>query len=337
MPEPIVSVVLPFFRNPLVVEAVRSILSQTFRDLELIAIDDASGNGVAELLKEIDDPRLVLVVREENGGENQTRNHGVSLARGKYIAFQDHDDVSYPDRLRIQVEHLESHSRLLGIGTACHYGASKELHTSPTTMREMWWSMIFNNHVMFPTVMVRADVAKRHPFGGLVATEDYRWLYNVMQEGDFVNIPDVTFHYRMQATSLSMAKAELQMTNLDLYRAKFAEASGTVCSVDDVRLLRWLGTPRSESWALSELVAAKTLLVRLVDGFQRTRPGDPRLVRADALGRLRFASTVSAACGWPVWSNWNALRREWGWRHSWSGLRLVLKCLAASRLEKTEA
>jgi glycosyltransferase involved in cell wall biosynthesis len=56
MRSPAISVILPFFRNPLVVEAVDSILSQTFGDFELIAIDDCSGNGVADLLKDISDP-----------------------------------------------------------------------------------------------------------------------------------------------------------------------------------------------------------------------------------------------------------------------------------------
>jgi len=337
MSDPIVSVILPFFRNPLVVEAVQSILAQTFRDFELIAIDDASGNGVADLLKDIDDPRFRLVIREENGGENKTRNHGVSLARGKYIAFQDHDDVSYPNRFQIQVEYLDRHPGVLGIGTACHYGESKELHMGPATMDEMWWAMIFNNHVMFPTVMVRADVAKRYPFGDLVATEDYRWLYQVMREGGFVNIPEVTFHYRMQATSLSMAKAELQLTNLDLYRAKFAEAVGTVCSLDEVRLLRWLGTPRQEPWSIEDLRAAKSLLVRLVDGFQRTHPGAPPLARVDALARLRFASTVSARGGWAVWANWNELRKELAQGLSWSALRLAAKCLVSASAGRTKA
>lgn len=329
MADPIVSVILPFYRNPLVVEAVQSILGQTFGNFELIAIDDASGNGVADLLKSIDDPRFRLVVREENGGENRTRNHGVSLARGKYIAFQDHDDVSYPQRLDVQVEYLERHPSVLGIGTACHYGEDKKLHTAPETMREMWWQMIFNNHVMFPTVMVRTEVAKRHVFGDLVATEDYRWLYLVMQEGDFVNLPDVTFHYRMQATSLSMAKAELQMTNLDLYRAKFAEASGTVCTPNEIRLLRWLGTPRSESWKLDDLRAARNLLGRLVEGFQKARPGDRTLPVDGALSRLRYASTLSAKHGWAVWSNWNGLRKELGRRLSSHDLRLAIKCLVS--------
>lgn len=323
---PIVSVVLPFYRNPLVREAVQSILDQTFRDFEIIAIDDASGNGVADLLKDISDPRLKVVVREENGGENATRNHGISLATGRYIAFQDHDDISYPDRLRLQVEFLESHPAVLGCGTACHYGDSKIVHSAPLEVRHLQWEMIFNNHVMFPTVMVRTDVARRYPFGNLVATDDYRWLFEVMREGDFVNIPEVTFHYRMQATSLSVLKAELQVRNLDLYRAKFAAVAGAVCSNEEIRFLSWLGTPRAEPWPLEDLAKAGPFLRRLVDSFVRTHPGDRAFPVQGALSRMRYACTVSSCHGAAVWAAWNSLRKSFGVPLSFDALKLAAKC-----------
>lgn len=332
MSDPIVSVVLPFYRNPLVREAVDSILAQTFTDFELIAIDDCSGNGVAELLRDIADPRLRIVVREENGGENVTRNHGVELARGRYIAFQDHDDISYPDRLAVQVAHLESHPEVLGCGAACHYGDDKVLHTAPQDPRDLWWSMIFNNHVMFPTVMVRTEVARRHPFGNLVATEDYRWLYLVMSEGSFVNLPDVVFHYRMQATSLSLQKAELQTANLDLYRARFADtAAGLPEDAATTSLLRWMGTPRFSPWdSVADLRSAATLLGRLLEGFEARHPGPMDFARSDALGRLRFAATVSARWGLPAWSAYRAFRKRLGLSADLAECRLAAKCLLGS-------
>jgi glycosyltransferase involved in cell wall biosynthesis len=323
---PTVSVILPFFRNPLVVEAVRSILDQTWTDFELIAIDDCSGNGVADLLRGISDPRFRLVERETNGGENATRNHGIELARGKYIAFQDHDDVSYPDRLKVQVAHLESHPKLLGIGAGCHYGDDRIPHLGPTDERVLWWEMIFNNHVMFPTVMVRTEVARRHPFGNLVATDDYRWLLEVMREGGFVNIPDVVFHYRMQPTSLSNERSAVQMGHLDTFRGEFAKEAGVTCGPDDIELLRWLGTPRSESWPdAGRLRDAAVLLERLVHSFCEKRPGDRTPMVKSASGRMRYAVTVSAGLGIPAWKAWWSLQKRLG--RSRVDRRLLVKCL----------
>jgi len=328
--EPTVSVVLPFYRNPLVVEAVRSILEQTWTDFELIAIDDCSGNGVADLLRGIDDPRFRLVERETNGGENATRNHGVSLARGRYIAFQDHDDVSYPDRLEVQVGFLESHPEISGCGAACHYGDGKLVHRGPTSERALWWEMIFNNHVMFPTVMVRTEVARRHPFGDLMATDDYRWLLEVMREGVFVNIPDVVFHYRMQPTSLSNERAAIQMGHLDTFRREFAREAGVECGPAEVELLRWLGTPRSECWPEARrLDDAADLLGRLVEAFGERRPGDRASVADSALGRMRYAATVSASHGLAGWRAWRRLARRLG--RGGLEARLLAKCILGRR------
>lgn len=328
---PKVSVILPFYRNPLVREAVDSILSQTMGDFELLAIDDASGNGVADVLRDISDPRFRLVERESNGGENSTRNLGITMARGEYIAFQDHDDVSYPGRLAAQVSFLESHPDLLGCGTACHYGEDRILHTAPTEARHLRWEMIFNNHVMFPTVMVRAEVAKRHPFGDLVATDDYRWLFEILREGEFCNIRDVLLHYRMQPSSLSNRKAEIQLRNLDSLRTRFArEVAGVECGERETELLRWLGTPRQEPWpSAARLREASSLLGSLIDGFVRKNPGATSGLAASASARLRFAATVSAAHGPAAWLAWRSLARSTGR----TGLepKLLAKCLVRWR------
>ncbi|HNY32869.1 MAG TPA: glycosyltransferase family 2 protein [Fibrobacteria bacterium] len=335
---PLVSVVLPFFRNPLVVEAVESILNQTFRDFELLAIDDCSGNGVARLLDKFDDPRLRLIEKDTNGGENATRNLGISMARGKYIAFQDHDDISYPDRLGKQVAFLESNPDVLGCGTACHYGDAHTPHLVPASSRLLRWEMIFNNHVMFPTVMVRSSFAKRHPFGDMVATDDYRWLFELLQEGEFANLPEILFHYRMQPTSLSREKAEIQLANLDICRARFAESIGVSCDPKEISILRMLGTPQTDSWeSPAQLREAASLLGRLIESFCRKHPGAALPVKMFALARLRFAATVSSGLGSEVYWDFRRFRKELGFAFSVDETKLALKILLGFRRGKSLA
>ena len=329
LPNPTVSVVLPFYRNPLVVEAVESILSQTFADFELLAIDDCSGNGVARLLDRFDDPRLKVIEKDRNEGENATRNFGIAMARGRYVAFQDHDDVSYPERLARQVEFLESHPTFLGCGTACHYGEDRVPHVSPVDPRTLRWEMIFNNHVMFPTVMARADYAKSRPFGDMVATDDYRWLFELLSEGEFTNLPEILFHYRMQPTSLSREKAETQLANLDICRARFAESIGVPCGKEETFLLRMLGTPRTETWpSLDHLREAVDLLDRLSEGFCRKHPGPSLPMRMLGLARFRFACTVSADLGFETYRIFRKFRKRLGFGFSLDEARLAVKILS---------
>ena len=308
MTQPLVSVVLPFYRNPLVVEAVDSILAQTLGDLELIAIDDGSDNGVADLLRGIQDPRFQLIVRPANGGVSAARNDGIRLAKGTYIAFQDSDDISYPNRLERQIEALERNPSLVGCGSACHYGESKAEHGLPSDPRHLRWEMIFNSHVIFPTVVVRADIAKRNEFPGIPASEDYLWLYQVMESGDFTNLPEYLFHYRMQQTSLSKVKEAAQISHGNQCRSLFAAKSGVVCTEREIQLLEWLGWPRHESWpSVRDLREAADLLGRIATGFLRTYPEAGDFVRSSAVSRLRYATTVSANLGPGAYFAWRSL------------------------------
>ena len=94
-----VSVVLTAYNSaPFVAEAVESVLRQTFRDFEVIAVDDGSQDGTSEILDRYSDPRL-QVVHQNNGGPAASLNTGLRLARGRYVALLDGDDCWHPDEL----------------------------------------------------------------------------------------------------------------------------------------------------------------------------------------------------------------------------------------------
>lgn len=107
---PAVSVMMLVYNTRRYVEAaVRSILDQTWTDFELILIDDGSNDGSEEILRRLaaEDARIRLVSRE-NRGIVASRNEAVGLARGRFIAVMDSDDLSRPDRLARQVEYLDA-------------------------------------------------------------------------------------------------------------------------------------------------------------------------------------------------------------------------------------
>ncbi len=93
---------------------MQSVLDQSFRDLELIIADDASSEDVEGLVKGFSDPRVRYVRRQINGGAAAARNTGVAQARGRYIAFQDSDDLWLPGKLERQVALLESQPPQVG-------------------------------------------------------------------------------------------------------------------------------------------------------------------------------------------------------------------------------
>lgn len=104
---PLVSVILPTRnRANLLKRAVMSVLAQTHEQLELIVVNDASTDHTAEVLACIKDPRLRIIHRQRNAGAAAARNAGIAVASGKWVAFQDDDDIWFPHKLERQVAAL---------------------------------------------------------------------------------------------------------------------------------------------------------------------------------------------------------------------------------------
>ena len=97
-------------------KALGTILNQTFSDFELIAINNGSTDGTREFLDQLTDPR-VRVYHQEDQGLAAALNRGISLARGRYIARQDHDDWALPTRIAQQVAFLDANPHHALVGT----------------------------------------------------------------------------------------------------------------------------------------------------------------------------------------------------------------------------
>ena len=103
-----VSVIIPAYNRENTIErAVMSVLNQTYKDLELIVVDDCSKDNTVEVLKSIEDDRLKIIELEKNSGACVARNVGIENAQGDYIAFQDSDDEWLLDKLEKQMAIFE--------------------------------------------------------------------------------------------------------------------------------------------------------------------------------------------------------------------------------------
>lgn len=108
---PKISVITPAYNTEKYIkEAIESILRQTFTDFEFIIVDDCSTDKTWEIIQNYAkmDSRIVASRNEKNLGIAENRNKGISLARGKYIVWQDSDDISFPNRLEKQYEFMEN-------------------------------------------------------------------------------------------------------------------------------------------------------------------------------------------------------------------------------------
>ncbi len=182
-----VSVIVPTYnRAHLVTETIDSILSQTFKDFELIIVDNNSSDNTEEVIKSYKDERIKYFKNQNNGIIAVNRNYGISKAQGEYIAFCDDDDLWFPEKLEKQMQEFEKDSQ---IGLVCNNeigfddrGDHGEMIKTKLRGRDFSFeSLIWNNHVSSSTAMVRKavldDVGVMDESPQFVCVEDYElWL-----------------------------------------------------------------------------------------------------------------------------------------------------------------
>ncbi len=160
-----VSVIIPTYnREKTILRAIKSVLAQTYTNLEVLVIDDGSTDGTAVLVKGIEDDRVKYVILEQNGGPSNARNVGVQMAEGKWIAFQDSDDSWHENKLETQMEYAKTHPEFSMI--YCMYrmnfvsGENMIIPVEPLPdimEGNMLKTLLKRNVIGAPTVMVRRE------------------------------------------------------------------------------------------------------------------------------------------------------------------------------------
>jgi len=214
MSTPTVSVVLPIYNGAAFLrEAVDSILTQTFHDLELILVDDGSTDGSRRIAEDYAqrDARVKVLSNAQAKGVSGALNTGLEVATGVYLARMDADDISLPERLQKQVAYLEEHPEVTLCGTWVrlmgeHAGTEWKLATDWEAIR---CTMLFHNAVAHPTVMWRRADFLRHGwhYAGHGLAQDYELWTRIAGTVRIVNLPDVLLLYRVHARSVTQVHA----------------------------------------------------------------------------------------------------------------------------------
>lgn len=255
---PSVSVVLPVYNGErFVAAAVGSILDQSWRDLEVIVVDDASTDGTAAILSRIPDPRLRVVTAAANEGLPRALNRGLDAARGALIARQDADDVSHPERIARQVAFLETHPDVALLGTQGRVidesGAVVGRVDRPRTWPAIRWFSLLDTAFIHTSVMFRRAVA--HAAGGydtsLPLAEDFDLWGRMLRTSRAANLDERLVDYRSWSASImgaieqggAASRADRRRQTLaDIVRDRIvrhtADAFGDEgCTAADARLL----------------------------------------------------------------------------------------------------
>jgi len=201
---PKVSVVMPSYNVELYIgHAIESILQQTFKNYELIVIDDGSTDGTAEIVRSFNDSRICYFRNEINMGISYTRNKGIELSRGEYIAWLDADDIALPRRLELQVAFLDQHSNFgLCCANAQTIDCKGNLCSDPWWKDEglpLEWELMWGNPIAQSSVTIRRsllnDATNRYRKEKAVS-EDYDLWTRLFGQARMIRLPEVLIHYR---------------------------------------------------------------------------------------------------------------------------------------------
>lgn len=208
----LVSVVMPAYRcEAYIGQAIESVLAQNV-DLELIIINDASPDHLDDVISPyLSDSRLIYQKNETNLGVSETRNRGIALAKGEYIALLDADDYWAADKLEKQLTALQNSSSVL-----C--GTARELvHADGTTTGRIigvkptitYSMLLYSNSINCSSVLVKADVLKKFPMHYDDAHEDYiTWLKILKNYGNAIGINEPLLKYRLSENGKSRNKGK---------------------------------------------------------------------------------------------------------------------------------
>ncbi len=240
---PTVSVIMATYnREDLVGAAIGSVLRQTLPDFEFIIIDDASTDKTPDIVQRYadKDDRIIFIRNTENKGLVHNLNKALDIARGKYIARMDDDDISLPMRLRRQIEFLNTHpdTTVLGswiapIGSLKPYPFHRV--SNPEYFKiEMYYGSTPISH---PSIVIRHDFLKKHK---IRYSEKYKYvedaqLYaDILAAGGLIHaLPEVLLQYRfMQSNKPSNYYVEQKDNAIKLYAERFKDFYPSITRVE---------------------------------------------------------------------------------------------------------
>lgn len=213
---PAITVLMPVYNGAqYLIEAIQSILKQTFTDFEFLIINDGSTDSTKEVLQQFHDSRIRAVCNEKNIGLIKTLNRGIGMAQGRYITRMDHDDLSVPDRLARQLAFMEKHPEVgvCGSWVKTFRESEEQLWKYPVSNAKIRCQLLFSNIFAHSSVMLRKSVLNSHDLEYVsddLYAEDYGLWSRYMDVCSLANLPEPLLRYRLHENNTGVLHADGQ-------------------------------------------------------------------------------------------------------------------------------
>jgi len=204
-----VTVIIPSYNHSaFIIDAINSVLNQTYKDIELIVLDDGSKDESPEILKRLKENNKFTLILKQNEGVCATLNKGIELATGDFITFLASDDLMPAHKISEQIEVMTQHPDVDVIAGAIKIIDNNNIPVSTRVPKYLglvtFDQMLERNQVIAPTAMFRKITFKKY---GLydpecVIEDYYMWLKILNQKGKILNTENIWAYYRVTTTNL---------------------------------------------------------------------------------------------------------------------------------------
>ncbi len=190
-----------FNEKEYLLESIESLLKQNLSKFEIIIVDDASTDNSVDIVQQYDDDRITLIQNNKNKGLTTSLNRALSEATGEYVARQDADDISDPDRLERQVQFLDRHKEVAVVGTGAHLidGDGQVIDRRIPKCDPSFDDFLDKGHLIHGSIMARKSVLE--DVGGYneffrYGQDQELWL-RLAKKQSIANIPQPLYNHRI--------------------------------------------------------------------------------------------------------------------------------------------
>ena len=195
---PKITVFIPVYnRQQYIAKTIESVLQQSFKNFQLLLIDDGSTDNSLEIMRSFTDKRITIIENGENLGIPKTRNIGLQYAQGEYLAILDSDDLMLKHRLKRQKNFLDKNLDYVGVGSWSRYIDHKDnvirwLVMRPISHNKIKASLLFHCAIHNRTFMARTHLLKQFAYkNDYTRCQDYELLYRLSKEHKLHNLPEI--------------------------------------------------------------------------------------------------------------------------------------------------
>lgn len=224
-------------------EAIESILNQTYKNFEFLIIDDGSTDESLNIIKSFKDDRIRVYANKVNKGLPYTRNLGLTLANGKYIAFMDSDDISELNRLEIEVRFLEKNKEYDIVSSKAYIGKKNINKIRNKNLDILNLKFMVKNVIINSTAMLRMDFIKKYNIRyrkECFVAQDYSFWVDCAKYTNIVVLSDYLLTYRIREdniTNISLNKKSAQRKDIiDRIRIRALNNNGIYLSSEEYEI-----------------------------------------------------------------------------------------------------